>query len=119
MLALRLRSSLGLLVALSTGLLLGAALLDLLPEALELQRAAGGSGRAVFALVLLSFLAFMLLQNLIDTWSDRLNLRSSPRTWGRVGGGLLIAHSFRDGMAIGLSYAASRPAGYIVAAGIA
>lgn len=119
LLALRLRSSLGILTALSTGLLLGAALLDLLPEAIALQRLAGRGISTTFALVLLSFLTFLLLQNLFDTWSARLNSGNSPRTWGRIGGGLLIAHSFRDGMAIGLSYAASRPAGYIVAAGIA
>ncbi|HEY8312455.1 MAG TPA: hypothetical protein VIG47_17935, partial [Gemmatimonadaceae bacterium] len=118
-LALRLRASLGVLIALSTGLLLGAALLDLLPEAASLERAAGGHGTTVFALALLSFLAFMLVQNLVDTWSEHLNLRTSPKTWGRIGGGMLIAHSFRDGMAIGVSYAASHPAGYIVAAGIA
>ena len=32
---------------------------------------------------------------------------------------MLIFHSFRDGMAIGLSYAASHTAGYAVALGIA
>src|ERR1700741_3477803 len=55
-LALRLRSSLGMLIALSTGLLLGAALLDLLPEAVTLRRLAGRGAGTVFALVLLSFL---------------------------------------------------------------
>jgi len=118
-LALRLRSSLGILIALSTGLLLGAALLDLLPEAVTLQRMAGRGSATTFALVLLSFVTFLLLQNLFDTWSSRLNPESSPRALGRIGSGLLIAHSFRDGVAIGLSYAASPSAGYIVAAGIA
>lgn len=119
LLALRLRSSLGMLIALSTGLLLGAALLDILPEAINLQQLAGGKETSVFALALLSFLAFMVLQNLINTWTRQLRKQSSTRAWGRIGGGLLIAHSFRDGMAIGLSYAASKPAGYIIAAGIA
>jgi zinc transporter ZupT len=119
LLALRLRSALGMLIALSTGLLLGAALLDILPEAVNLQRLAGGKERTIFALALLSFLAFLVLQNLMDTWTGQLRKQSSTRTWGRIGGGLLIAHSFRDGMAIGLSYAASKPAGYIIAAGIA
>jgi zinc transporter ZupT len=119
MLALRLRSSLGLVIAFSTGLLLAAALLDLLPEAVSLQRLAGRETTTAYALVLISFVVFLLLQNVFATLGARLNLRASPRTWGRIGGGLLIAHSFRDGMAIGLSYAASRPAGYIVAAGIA
>lgn len=118
-LALRLRSSLGILIALSTGLLLGAALIDLLPEAITLQRLAGRGVATTFALVLLSFVVFLLLQNLFDTWSSRFAFENSPRVIGRIGGGLLIAHSFRDGMAIGLSYAASHPAGYIVAAGIA
>jgi zinc and cadmium transporter len=36
-----------------------------------------------------------------------------------VGGGLLIFHSFRDGMAIGAAFAASHTAGYAVAVGIA
>ena len=119
LLALRLRSSLGLLIALSTGLLLGAALLDLLPEAVSLQRLAGRDTTTVYALVLISCVVFLLLQNVFATLGTRLNLRTSARAWGRMGSGLLIAHSFRDGMAIGLSYAASRPAGYIVAAGIA
>jgi zinc transporter ZupT len=119
LLALRLRSALGMLIALSTGLLLGAALLDILPEAINLQRLAGGKETTIFALALLSFLAFMVLQNLINTWTRQLCKQSSPRAWGRIGSGLLIAHSFRDGMAIGLSYAASKPAGYIIAAGIA
>jgi zinc transporter ZupT len=119
LLALRLRSVLGMLIALSTGLLLGAALLDILPEAIHLQRLAGGKETSIFALALLSFLGFLLLQKFVETWAMQLRKRSSTRAWGRIGGGLLIAHSFRDGMAIGLSYAASKPAGYIIAAGIA
>jgi len=91
----------------------------LMPEAVALQRMAGREVGMVFALMLLSFLTFLLLQNVFGAWQARLNRRRSPRAWGRIGSGLLIAHSFRDGVAIGLSYAASHPAGYIVAAGIA
>jgi zinc transporter ZupT len=118
-LALRLRSSLGMLIALSTGLLLGAALLDLLPEALALERAAGRGSGTVLAIVLAAFVLFLLLHKLFAAWGARLERGRPTRAWGRVGGWLLVAHSFRDGMAIGLSYAASHPAGYIVAAGIA
>jgi zinc transporter ZupT len=119
LLALRLRSSLKLLIAFSTGLLLGAAFLDLLPEAVALQTLAGARTANVFALALLSFLVFLFAQSALDTWIERAGARRSHRAWGRVGGGLLVAHSFRDGMAIGLSYAASHPVGYIVAVGIA
>lgn len=119
LLALRLRSSLQLLIAFSIGLLLGAALLDLLPEAIVLQTAAGGSVARICGVALLSFLFFLLAQSLLDLYIERADARSAHRAWGRIGGGLLIAHSFRDGMAIGLSYAASHPAGYVVAIGIA
>jgi zinc transporter ZupT len=119
LLALRLRSALGLLIALSTGLLLGATVFDLLPEAVMLERAAGGTILRIALIVLVSFLGFLMAHHLLSAWNNRLSRMSSARTWGRIGGGLLVAHSFRDGMAIGVSYAASHPAGYIVAAGIA
>jgi zinc transporter ZupT len=119
LLALRLRSSLKLLIALSVGLLLGAAFLDLLPEAIALQTDAGGSVAGICGLTLLSFLFFVFVQSLLDGWIEHIDAGAAHRTWGRIGGSLLIAHSFRDGMAIGLSYAASHPAGYVVAIGIA
>jgi zinc and cadmium transporter len=117
LLALRLRSSLKLLIALSIGLLLGAAFLDLLPEAILLSGPDNTRATHIFGLTLLSLLGFLCLQTILHTWSEHAN--ASHRTWGRIGGALLIAHSFRDGMAIGLSYSASHPAGYVVAIGIA
>lgn len=66
---------------------------------------------------LLSFFFFSAVQGGLDALA--LRWKNSERTLGRVGGVLLIFHSLRDGMAIGLSYAASHPAGYAVAAGIA
>jgi len=119
LLALRLRSSLKLLIALSVGLLLGAAFLDLLPEAIALQAGAGGSVAGICGVTLLSFLFFVFAQSLLDLWIEHVDTGARHRAWGRIGGSLLIAHSFRDGMAIGLSYAASHPAGYVVAIGIA
>lgn len=119
LLALRLRSALGLLIALSAGLLVGAAAIDLMPEAIVLQRLSGGTILPVILLAAASFLFFLWMHRLLARWEERLHQRRSSKTWGRMAAGLLIAHSFRDGMAIGLSYAASHPAGYIVAAGIA
>ena len=119
LLALRLRSALGLLVALSAGLLLGATAIDLLPEAVALERGAGGSAAAIVLLSILSFGFFLAMHRLQHRWEERLHSQRSSRAWGRIAATMLVAHSFRDGMAIGLSYAASHPAGYIVAAGIA
>ncbi len=117
LLALRFRRSLGLLSALGAGLLLGAAFLDLLPEAVSIGESAHFTIAGVLGLTLLSFLLFFGLQSLLDSLAARPN--APYRNLGSIGGSLLIFHSFRDGMAIGLAYAASHPAGYAVAAGIA
>lgn len=114
MFALRFRRSLAFLIALGAGLLLGAAFLDLLPEAIELGGSSGMSPAKVLALTLGSFLVFLILQTGLDTMTGP----EASQTLGRVSGAMLIFHSLRDGMAIGLSYAASHTAGYAVAAGI-
>jgi zinc and cadmium transporter len=120
LLAVRFRRSLALLIALGAGLLLGAAFLDLLPEAIDLGAAAGLRSAAVLGVALLSFLLCLALGYALDALAVRWAAAALPkRSVGRVGGAMLIAHSFRDGMAIGLAYAASHPAGYAVAVGIA
>ncbi len=112
MLALRLRRYISLLVAAGAGLLLGAAFLDLLPEALEIGRDAGLRSSAVLGLTLLSFLLFF-------TSNHILSRRRRPRLQNRFGAAMLVFHSFRDGLAIGAAYTASPSAGYAVALGIA
>ena len=120
MMALRFRRSMVLLVALGAGLLLGAAFLDLLPEAISLGMSDGTTPANVMGIALLSFLAFLGIENGLDRLSGQLGHKATPhKVLGRIGGGMLIFHSLRDGMAIGLSYAASHPAGYAVAVGIA
>ena len=117
LIAIRFRRSLTLLIAAGAGLLMGAAFLDLLPEAISLGASAEGKPADVLGIALLSFFLFFAIQNALDAattkWED------STRALGKAGALLLIFHSLRDGMAIGLSYAASHPAGYAVAVGIA
>lgn len=115
--AIRFRRSLALLTAAGAGLLLGAALLDLMPEALALNQGLAAGAMNVPGLMLLSFLFFMGVQTALDAVAEYW--AGSGRVFGRLGGALLIFHSLRDGMAIGLAYAASHPAGYAVAVGIA
>ena len=119
-LALRFRQSLALLVALGAGLLLGAAFLDLLPESLQLGAAAGISIQATLQIVLITFLIFLAASNAIDALAARMEAGSSAhKSVRRIGATMMVLHSLRDGMAIGLAYAASHPAGYDVAVGIA
>jgi zinc and cadmium transporter len=108
------------LTAVGAGLLLGAAFLDLLPEAVELGGSAGMKPGGVLGLTLLFFLVFSALEMWLDGWKDgQVDSREGRRTVGKVAGGLMIFHSFRDGMAIGAAFAASHTAGYAVATGIA
>ena len=120
LMALRLDRFRPLLVATGAGLLLGAAFLDLLPEAITLGSAAGWQVANLLGVTLLFFLFFTALETLLEQWSNsRAGRLAGSRAAGRLAGGLLIFHSFRDGMAIGAAFAASPPAGYAVAVGIA
>jgi zinc transporter ZupT len=119
-LAIRVARWRSMLVAVGAGLLLGAAFLDLLPEAVEIGASAGMKAAEVLGWTLVFFLGFSALEMVLDGWRDRQqDSQAGSRTIGRVGGGLLIFHSFRDGMAIGAAFAASHEAGFAVALGIA
>ena len=119
LLALRLARFGGWLVALGAGLLLGAAFLDLLPEAIALGDGAGMKVIDVLGLTLAFFLLFLAIEGML-LWLERRvgDGAGARRRMGRVGGGMLVFHSFRDGMAIGAAFAASHVAGYAVATGI-
>ncbi len=118
LLAVRFRRFLPVLTAAGAGLLLGAAFLDLLPEGLDLGAAVKMGAPAVLGLTLLFFLLFVGVESFLDAQSARAGVRER-RTIGRFAGGMMIFHSFRDGMAIGAAFAASHAAGYAVTLGIA
>ncbi len=115
LLAIRFRRFRPVLVAVGAGLLLGAAFLDLLPEAIALGTRNGLSAADILGLTLLFFLLFAALESALAHLGHGHDNR---RRFGRIGGGLLIFHSFRDGMAIGAAFAASHTAGFAVALGI-
>jgi zinc transporter ZupT len=119
--ALRLSRYRAVLVALGAGLLLGAAFLDLLPEAILLGGGSAMSAGNVLGLTLAFFLLFSIFEQALVELERRTIAREGTgarRRLGRVAGGMLIFHSFRDGMAIGAAFAASHTAGYAVATGI-
>ena len=118
-LAVRFRRSIHILLALGAGLLLGAAFLDLLPEAIALGSGSGVAVSRTLTITLLSFLGFFVIESALDALSTGANASIPRRSIGRIAGGMLVFHSFRDGMAIGAAFAASHTAGYAVTAGIA
>ena len=119
LLAVRFRQGVHLLLAVGAGLLLGAAFLDLLPEALLLGAASGVPVSRTMLVTLLSLLAFFGFESALDGLAAGENAHVPRESVGRIAGIMLIFHSFRDGMAIGAAFAASHSAGYAVAVGIA
>ncbi len=118
LLAIHCRRWLPSLAALGAGILIAAAFLDLLPEALALGTAAAWTVPQILGLALGSFLLFFFIDTLLQTLARGEGSEGRSVLAGRIAGGLLILHSFRDGMAIGASFAASPAAGYAVALGI-
>ena len=119
-LAVRFRRSISVLIAAGAGLLLGAAFLDLLPEAIGLGLQTGLTSANVLGLMLVSFFIFYVFESVLDGLAQGwANQGLERRVIGRTGAGMLIFHSFRDGLAIGAAYSASHTAGYAVALGIA
>jgi len=109
--ALRLAHSLPTVVALSGGIVVAVALLEVLPEAIENI----GEAHDAVPLVAVGFLAFFLLERVLV-----LHHRDDPeqaRAHGRVGvlGALgLSLHTFTDGVGIGLAFSVNAETGILV-----
>lgn len=135
MIALKFRDKLHIILGLSAGAVIGAALFDLIPEAIEL-------GESVFhpeqvtALTAVGFLIYLVLdrvfsfhahdhhdQTSIDHDAGDSEPANAPRevvdaprsTAGSLGAASFCLHSLIDGLAIGLAFQASSAIGAIVA----
>ncbi len=110
-LALRLVKDLHTLMALSGGIVVAVALFDVLPEAME----AVGDSRKSASLVGAGFLAFFLAERLLVLHhrDEPEQARAHARV-GALGAAGLSAHSFLDGLAIGLAFELSTGTGLLV-----
>jgi ZIP family zinc transporter len=107
-LALRFRSALGLLLGFSSGAVIGVALFDLLPEALEIGRSHYRALTITTALGV-GFAAYLGLDRL------SLILKSEMSGHRHLGPLSLTLHSLTDGLSIGLAFQASSKVGLVVA----
>lgn len=108
-LALRFRSALNLFLGFSSGAVIGVALFDLLPEALDLG-APNFQPLTITTCVAAGLAAYLAL--------DRLTVIVSAGSEGRrrhLGPASLTAHSLMDGLGIGFAFQISSAAGAIVA----
>jgi zinc transporter ZupT len=111
-LALRFRSSMGLLVGLAGGAVIGVALFDLLAEALDLGQRAHGAFQIV-SFMAMGFAAYFVL--------DRLSAGLSKGAGGHrghLGPAGLTLHSLMDGLGIGVAFQVSPAVGVIVAVAV-
>jgi zinc transporter ZupT len=111
-LALRLRSNAEKLMGFGSGAVIGVALMDLLPEALQLGRQAYPP-LTLTALMAAGFMAYVM----VDRISERLSERSY-RMARHIGPASLVFHSAMDGLGIGVAFNVSTAAGLIVAAAV-
>jgi len=109
--ALRFRRELTTLIALTGGIVIGVALFDVLPEAID---AVGNSGR-VTELVGAGFLFFFLAERLLVLHHrDEPEQARAHAQVGALGAAGLSLHSFIDGLGIGLAFGVNTTTGVLV-----
>ena len=123
LLALRLRDKLHLILGFSAGAVIGVALFDLLPEAME-HGAPHFGHRTIAAVVALGFLTYLVLDRLVFLHlgghepNERHHADPAGPQRGILGASSLAIHSFFDGAAIGLGFHVSSSVGVMVAAAV-
>jgi zinc transporter ZupT len=110
--ALRFRSNPDTLMGFGAGAVIGVALMDLLPEALQLGRKAYPP-LTLTALMAAGFMFYLVLDRL-----SALIGESSSRTVRRIGPASLVFHSVMDGLGIGVAFNVSTAAGLVLAAAV-
>ena len=113
--ALRFRDKLHLILGFSAGAVAGVALFDLLPEAIELG-ASYHTAATTALFIALGFFGYLVLDRLIFLHSHTEDEANVHR--GSFGALTLTAHSFLDGIAIGIGFQASTAIGIVVTAAV-
>jgi ZIP family zinc transporter len=119
--ALKLRDRSHLILGFSSGTVVAVALLDLIPEALQLA-GRRQTASAVLSFVTMGFLGYLIadraLTSRVSVSSDRALSTNAAGRSGTVGAISLALHSLFDGITIGVSLKASIWVGLIVTVGV-
>ncbi len=126
MIALRFRDKLHLILGLSAGAVIGAALFDLIPEAIELGEGVYQVSN-ITALTACGFLLYLILDRVFSfhnhnnhshdsgAYHDEHSDQSPVESQSSLGAASFCLHSLIDGIAIGLAFQASSTIGMVVA----
>lgn len=115
--ALRFRDQLHFILSFTAGVLLGVVSFDILPEIFELARAHATEPMGAMIALVAGFLLFHGLEKYTlvhHVHEAEYAVHRHPQV-GLLSALALIGHSFLDGVAIGLAFQVSQPAGVIVA----
>ena len=103
------------IMAFSSGLLIGVAFLDLVPEVAELARSESLDFRMLMATLVCGFVVIFLLEKLTIIHSEKTHdAPGHHHNVGLVGALGLSFHSFLDGLAIGVGFKAGEQVGFVV-----
>jgi len=112
--AIKFKDKLHLILGFSAGAVLGVALFDLLPEAIELTSGVY-SVQTVAVLFAVGFSIYMLIDRSLSLHGHDHDNCDNPSHNGRLGASALVFHSFLDGFGIGLAFKVSPTIGWVVA----
>ncbi len=111
--AIKLKDKLHLILGFSAGAVLGVALFDLLPEAIDLTSGTYNI-QIISILIAAGFAIYMLLDRYFSMHGHDDHCEN-PSHNGKLGASALVFHSFLDGFGIGLAFKISPAIGWVVA----
>jgi ZIP family zinc transporter len=117
--ALRFKDRLHLILGFSAGAVIGVAFFDLIPEAIGLGQKSY-SLSSIMTVVAIGFVGYMILDRsaIIHRHTHEEDEGDEHTGRGVLGAGSLVAHSFLDGLAVGLAFQVSAAVGAVVAVAV-
>jgi ZIP family zinc transporter len=114
---LKFKKSLSIIFAFAAGSIVTVALMEILPQSLEIANKSGIPVKYIMVSVVLSFLFFILLEKYFSAHPIK-GIASEGHVMGPVGAGSLILLSFLDGLAMGIAFQVGFSIGIVVALSI-
>ena len=111
---LRFKKSVSIIFAFAAGSIVTVALMDILPQSLELAEKSAIPVRSIMVAVVLSFLFFILLEKYFTAHPIK-GIASEGHVMGPIGAGSLILLSLLDGLTIGIAFQVRFSIGIVVA----
>ena len=114
---LKFKKSVSIIFAFAAGSIVTVALMEILPESLEMAEKSGIPVKHIMVVVVLSFLFFILLEKYFSAHPIK-GIASEGHVMGPIGAGSLILLSFLDGLTMGVAFQVRFSIGIVVALSI-